>query len=55
MTVVMSAFITAFLGVGPAMALGAALANHGNTSAVPECVQAVSTPITIASRFLKWL
>ncbi|KAE8413974.1 hypothetical protein BDV36DRAFT_303684 [Aspergillus pseudocaelatus] len=36
------AFITAFLAVGSAMALGAALANQGNTSVVPECVQACS-------------
>ncbi|KAF7629349.1 FAD binding domain protein [Aspergillus flavus] len=36
------AFITAFLSVGPAIALGTAVVNQGNASVVPECVQACS-------------
>lgn len=47
------AFITAFLSVGPAIALGTAVVNQGNASVVPECVQAVRTPIIMASNFLK--
>ncbi|OGM43868.1 FAD binding domain protein [Aspergillus bombycis] len=42
MTGIRSAFITAFLAVGPVIAFGAAIANQENTPVVPECVQACS-------------
>ncbi|GMG30796.1 unnamed protein product [Aspergillus oryzae] len=43
------AFVTAFLSVGPAIALGTAVVNQGNASVVPECVQAPSSTEDVAT------